>query len=148
MPAHSTTNAGSKNMNYKIQEIEGIGPALALKLAAAKITTTEELLDHCGTAKGRRLVAEKTALSEAQLLKWANMADLMRISGIGPEYAELLEAAGVDTVKELRNRNSENLVAAMKEINEQKRLTRSVPTQTVVAKWVEMAKTTEPKITY
>lgn len=135
-------------MGYGIQEIEGIGPAFAEKLAAASITTTDDLLNLCCTPKGRKEIAAKTELSEAQLLKWSNMADLMRISGIGPEYAELLEAAGVDTVKELKNRNSENLAASMKEINEQKKLTRAVPATSVVAKWVDTAKTTEPKITY
>jgi predicted flap endonuclease-1-like 5' DNA nuclease len=135
-------------MGYKIQEIEGIGPAFAEKLAAANITSTDDLLSLCCTPKGRKEVAEKTALTESQLLKWSNMADLMRISGIGPEYAELLEAAGVDTVKELKNRNSDNLAAAMQEINEKKKLTRAVPAPTVVAKWVESAKATQPKITY
>jgi predicted flap endonuclease-1-like 5' DNA nuclease len=135
-------------MGYKIQEIEGIGPAYAEKLASANIATTDDLLSQCATPKGRKTIAEKTTLTEAQLLKWSNMADLMRISGIGPEYAELLEAAGVDTVKELKGRNSENLAATMKEINEQKKLTRIVPAPTVVAKWVDSAKTTEPKITY
>ncbi len=135
-------------MTYKIEEIEGIGPSYAEKLAAATIATTDDLLNLCCTPSGRKQVAAKTSVSEAQLLKWSNAADLMRISGIGPEYAELLEAAGVDTVKELRNRNSENLATTMNEINDQKKLTRAVPSATVVKKWVEAAKTTEPKITY
>ena len=135
-------------MAYKIEEIEGIGPSFAQKLSAAKIATTDDLLNLCCTSKGRKEVAAQTSVPEGQLLKWSNAADLMRISGIGPEYAELLEAAGVDTVKELRNRNSENLATTMSEINEQKKLTRSVPSATVVAKWVDTAKTTEPKITY
>jgi predicted flap endonuclease-1-like 5' DNA nuclease len=135
-------------MGYKIQEIEGIGPAFAEKLAAANINTTDDLLNLCCDAKGRKAVAEQTTLSEAQLLKWSNMADLMRISGIGPEYAELLEAAGVDTVKELATRNSDNLASKMSEINEQKKLTRALPAASVVAKWVEAAKSTTPKITH
>lgn len=135
-------------MGYKIQEIEGIGPAYTEKLAAANIATTDDLLNLCGTPKGRKDIAEKTTLTETQLLKWSNLADLMRISGIGPEFAELLEAAGVDTVKELKNRNADNLAAAMKAINEQKKLTRTVPAPAVVAKWVDSAKTTEPKISY
>jgi predicted flap endonuclease-1-like 5' DNA nuclease len=104
-------------VSYKIQEIEGIGPAYAEKLAAADIDSTADLLKLCCDARGRKATAEKTGVSESQLLKWANMADLMRISGVGSEFSELLEAAGVDTVKELRNRNAENLAGMMAERN-------------------------------
>jgi predicted flap endonuclease-1-like 5' DNA nuclease len=135
-------------MSYKIQEIEGIGPAYAEKLAAADIDTTVELLKLCCDAKGRKATAEKTGVSESQLLKWANMADLMRISGIGSEFSELLEAAGVDTVKELRNRNAGNLAAKMAEVNEQKKLTRTVPSEKTVDGWVDQAKSMEPLITH
>ena len=135
-------------MSYKIQEIEGIGPAYAEKLAAADIDTTEELLKLCCDAKGRKATSEKTGASESQLLKWANMADLMRISGVGSEFSELLEAAGVDTVKELRNRNAENLAAKMAEVNEQKKLTRTVPSEKTVADWVEQARSLDPLITH
>mgnify|MGYP000438131356 FL=1 len=135
-------------MSYKIQEIEGIGPAYAEKLAAADIDTTGELLKLCCDAKGRKATAEKTGVSESQLLKWANMADLMRISGIGSEFSELLEAAGVDTVKELRNRNAGNLAAKMAEVNEQKKLTRTVPSEKTVAGWVDQAKSMDPLITH
>ena len=135
-------------MSYKIQEIEGIGPAYADKLAVADIDTTDELLKLCCDAKGRKATAEKTGVSESQLLKWANMADLMRISGIGSEFSELLEAAGVDTVKELRNRNAGNLAAKMAEVNEQKKLTRTVPSEKTVAGWVDQAKSMDPLITH
>jgi predicted flap endonuclease-1-like 5' DNA nuclease len=135
-------------MSYKIQEIEGIGPAYAEKLAAADIDTTEELLKLCCDAKGRKTTAEKTGVSESQLLKWANMADLMRISGIGSEFSELLEAAGVDTVKELRNRNAGNLAAKMAEVNEQKKLTRTVPSEKTVIDWIDQAKSMDPLITH
>jgi predicted flap endonuclease-1-like 5' DNA nuclease len=135
-------------MSYKIQEIEGIGPAYAEKLAAADIDTTDELLKLCCDAKGRKATAEKTGVSESQLLKWANMADLMRISGIGSEFSELLEAAGVDTVKELRNRNAGNLAAKMAEVNEQKKLTRTVPSEKTVTGWIDQAKSMEPLITH
>jgi predicted flap endonuclease-1-like 5' DNA nuclease len=135
-------------MSYKIQEIEGIGPAYADKLAAADIDTTDELLKLCCDAKGRKTTSEKTGVSESQLLKWANMADLMRISGIGSEFSELLEAAGVDTVKELRNRNAGNLAAKMAEVNEQKKLTRTVPSEKTVAGWVDQAKSLDPLITH
>ena len=135
-------------MGYKIDEIEGIGPANAKKLAAADISTTEGLLKLCCDAKGRKATAEKTGIGEGQLLKWANMADLMRISGVGSEYSELLEAAGVDTVKELRNRNAANLAAKMAEVNATKKLTRTVPSEKVVSKWVEQAGALDPVITH
>jgi len=135
-------------MSYKIEEIEGIGPAYAEKLSAADVKTTDDLLKLCCDAKGRKLTAEKTGVSAGQLLKWANMADLMRISGVGSEYSELLEAAGVDTVKELRNRNAENLAVKMAEVNETKNLTRTVPSEKVVKGWVEQAKTLDPLITH
>lgn len=135
-------------MSYKIDEIEGIGPTYKSKLAEVGVETTDNLLDLCCDAKGRKETAAKTGLSESQLLKWANMADLMRVSGVGEEYSELLEAAGVDTVKELRNRNAENLAAKMKEVNDQKSLTRTVPSTSQVEKWVEQAKTLDPKISH
>lgn len=135
-------------MSYKIEEIEGIGPAFAEKLTAVSIDTTDDLLERCSDPKGRKAVAGETDLSEKLLLKWANMADLMRISGVGGEYAELLEAAGVDTVKELRNRNAANLAAKMKEVNEEKALTRAIPGASQVEKWVDEAKTLEITITY
>lgn len=135
-------------MAYKIDEIEGIGPAMKEKLSAADIATTDDLLKLCCDKAGRSKVAEQTGNTEKQLLKWANMADLMRISGVGQEYSELLEAAGVDTVKELRNRNAENLANAMAKINEEKKLTRAVPSVTVVAKWIEHAKTLDPLISH
>lgn len=135
-------------MAYKIDEIEGIGPVFAEKLSAAGIGSTDELLERCGAAKGRDAVAEATGLSAKQLLKWANMADLMRISGVGEEYSELLEAAGVDTVKELKHRNADNLAEKMQEVNEAKKLTRQVPSSGQVAKWIEQAGSLEPKISH
>lgn len=135
-------------MGYKITDIEGIGPAKAEQLAKADIKNTDQLLKLCCDAKGRKATAEKTGCSEGQLLKWANMADLMRISGVGEEFSELLEAAGVDTVKELRNRNADNLAEKMAEVNGKKKLTRSVPPAKTVAKWVAQAKTLDPLITH
>ena len=135
-------------MKYKIEKIEGIGPAYGAKLEAVGIKTTDDLLGKCSNPKGRKETAEKTGIKEAVILKWANMADLMRISGIGEEYSELLEAAGVDTVKELKHRNPENLAAKMKEINDEKKLTRAVPSPKEVTRWVEQAKSLEPKLTY
>lgn len=135
-------------MAYRIQEIEGIGPTYGEKLETAGITTTDKLLEACGSAKGRRGISMKTGLSETVLLKWTNMADLMRISGVGEEFSELLEAAGVDTVKELKHRNAGNLASKMQEVNEVKKLTRRVPTAGQVEKWVEQAKTLPPVISY
>jgi len=132
--------------NRKIDEIEGIGPSYAEKLSAAGISDTDSLLELCRTKQGRGKVAEKSGISESKILDWANMADLFRIKGVGPEFAELLEAAGVDTVKELRNRNAANLATRLAEVNEQKKLTRSVPSESVVAGWVEQAKELPPTI--
>ncbi|HFD79688.1 MAG TPA: DUF4332 domain-containing protein [Gammaproteobacteria bacterium] len=135
-------------MSYRIDEIEGIGPAYREKLAQVSIATTDDLLKLCCDRKGREEIAEKSGVSTKLILKWANMADLMRVSGIGGEYAELLEAAGVDTIKELRNRNAANLAAAMKQANEEKKLTRMVPSESTVEKWVEQAGELEPTITH
>ena len=135
-------------MTYKIMDIEGIGPAYGDKLSAVEIKTTDDLLSFCASSKGREQIAGRSGLSEKLLLRWTNMADLMRISGVGPEYAELLEAAGVDTVKELRRRNAENLAVAMKSVNEERKLTRSVPATSQVVRWVEAANGLEPTITY
>jgi len=134
--------------NRKIEEIEGIGPAFREKLGAAGIGDTDTLLELCCDKQGRKKIAEKSGLREAQLLEWANMADLFRITGVGPEFAELLEAGGVDTVKELATRNAENLVAKLAEANEQKKLTRRVPSVDQVKAWVEEAKGLPATITH
>jgi predicted flap endonuclease-1-like 5' DNA nuclease len=135
-------------MGYKIDEIEGIGPAFREKLTGADITSTDDLLKHCASAKGRKDTEAKTGVSASQLLKWTNMADLMRVSGVGRQYAELLEAAGVDTIKELRTRNVENLAKKMGEVNDEKHLSKSSPSDSMVKDWIEQAKTTEPMISH
>lgn len=135
-------------MKYKIEEIEGIGPSYGEKLVAVNISTTTRLLDQCATPKGRKDLATQTGISEKMLLKWANLADLMRISGVGKQFSELLEAAGVDTVKELRNRRADSLAQKMSQVNGEKKLTRSVPSEKMVGMWVEQAKQLDPKITY
>ena len=126
--------------NYKIEEIEGIGPVLGQKFRDNGIKDTNGLLNACLTKKQRKELAEKTGISEAQILKFANQVDLFRVKGIGSEYAELLEAAGVDTVKELAQRKAENLVQKMEEVNEAKKLVRRVPPLKSVLNWVEQAK--------
>ncbi len=135
-------------MSYKINEIEGIGPSYADKLAKAEISDTDHLLEKCATPAGRKSTAAATGVGESHLLKWANMADLMRVKGVGRQFAELLEASGVDTVKELRNRNADNLAAKMKEVNDVKNLANATPADSVVEGWITAAKTMDPKITY
>eukprot|EP00873_Tetraselmis_striata_P020490 jgi/Tetstr1/440754/TSEL_029062.t1 len=135
-------------MSYSIDEIEGIGPVYAEKLQAVGIRTTEAYLERAKDPKGRKALAEETGIEASRILKWANMADLMRINGVGEEYSELLEAAGVDTVKELKHRNAANLAAKMKEVNEDKKLVRQVPGEASVEKWVEQAKALPAMMTY
>ncbi|GLK79696.1 DUF4332 domain-containing protein [Methylopila turkensis] len=135
-------------MSYPILSIEGVGPALAEKLKAAGIATTAALLEKAKDPKGRKALAGETGIDERKILKFANMADLMRINGVGEEYSELLEAAGVDTVKELKTRNVANLTKAMAEANETKKLVRLAPSEKTVEKWVEQAKSLPPVMTY
>lgn len=135
-------------MAYKIIDVEGVGPAYAEKLEAAGVKTTDTLLEKCSAPKGRKELAETTGIPEKLILKWTNHADLFRVRGIGPQFAELLEAAGVDTVKELGHRVPANLVAKMLEVNESKHLVGRVPTETEVKKMVEEAKTLPAVITY
>jgi predicted flap endonuclease-1-like 5' DNA nuclease len=123
-------------MRYRIEDIEGIGRVYGSKLSKVGINSTDDLLKHCGSAKGRRQVALTSGLDEGQLLKWANLADLMRVRGIGTQFSELLEAAGVDTAKELRTRRADNLAAAMKQTNAKKKLTRATLSERQVAAWI------------
>ncbi len=135
-------------MSYSIARIEGIGPTHARLLKGLGIHTTDGLLERCADRKGRRALSEETGLSETVIQKWTNMADLMRIHGIGEEYSELLEAAGVDTVKELRHRNALNLAVAMAKANAERRLVRQPPGEKRVASWIEQAKTLPPVMTH
>lgn len=123
----------------KIIDIEGIGPAYAKKLASAGVSTTGKLLKIAADASGRKDLAKQADVSTKQVLEWVNRADLMRISGVGTQYSDLLEAAGVDTVVELARRNAENLAAAMADVNAAKRLVRQVPSAAQVKDWVEQA---------
>ena len=135
-------------MGTKIIDIEGIGPAYEAKLKAAGISTVEELLEKGKTPKGRQELETSTGIDGKRLLDWVGMADLFRIKGVAAQFAELLKAAGVDTVKELRTRNAANLHAKMVEVNEEKKLTRAVPRLDQVTDFVEQAKQMEPVITY
>lgn len=127
-------------MAKKIEELEGVGPAYAEKLAAAGVTTVERLLEAGAKPEGRKALEEASGLSGKLILRWVNMADLFRIKGVGEEYADLLEAAGVDTVPELAQRNAANLHAKMAEVNAAKALVRALPGESQVASWVEQAK--------
>lgn len=131
-----------------IDTIEGIGPVYKAKLKEVGIEYVASLLELGASRKGREELAEQTSIAAALILKWVNMADLMRISGVGEEYSELLEAAGVDTVKELRNRNPENLLKAMLDANQQHAMVRRTPHLSEVESWVEQAKLLDPVITY
>jgi predicted flap endonuclease-1-like 5' DNA nuclease len=135
-------------MATKVSEIEGIGPVYEAKLNEIGIKSVEDLLEKGGSPKGRKEIEEKTGIEHSRVLKWVNMADLFRIKGVAGQYSELLEAAGVDTVKELRNRNAANLHAKMLEVHNEKKLTRTVPSLSQVEDFIAQAKTLEPKITY
>ena len=132
----------------KLTKIEGIGETFAQKMLDAGIETTEALLDRGATPGGRAAVAEATGISETLILKWVNRADLFRIKGIGEEYADLLEVAGVDTVPELAQRNPQNLHKTLVEVNEEKKLVRRVPPLKSVKSWVAQAKELPRKLTY
>ena len=123
-----------------IDAIEGIGQKRATLLRKNGIRTTEALLKRGATRRGRKELAKTTKLEEKLVLEWINRADLMRCKGVGSEYSDLLEAAGVDTVKELRRRNPTSLTAKMIELNDQKRLVRRLPTEAMVTGWIENAK--------
>lgn len=135
-------------MGKAITMIESIGPVMKEKLAAAGVSTVEGLLEKGATKAGRKAIAEASGLDESKVLVWVNMADLFRVNGIASQFAELLKAAGVDTVKELRNRNPENLHAALVKTQEEKGLTRVVPAASKVADFIEQAKSLEPVVTY
>lgn len=132
----------------KLADIEGIGAAYADKLTAAGVTSIENLLKTCCEKKGRQTIAEKTGISEKLILNWVNKADLSRIKGVSTQYADLLEAAGVDTVPELAQRNAENLHAKMAEVNDAKSLVRQIPSASQVQSWVDQAKELPRVITH
>lgn len=135
-------------MAYKIIEIEGIGEVYAEKLQDAGITTTDALLEKAATPKGRADLAEATGIPAKLILKWANHADLFRIKGIAGQFAELLEAAGVDTVKEFRHRVAANLEPKLKEVNDERHLCKRVPSVTELERMIAQAKELDPAISY
>jgi len=131
-----------------IADIEGIGLAYAEKLRSASVRSTAALLERGGTAKGRKELATATGIDESKLLEWVNHADLYRIHGIGSEYADLLEEAGVDTVPELAQRKPESLFEALVKTNEAKKLVRKLPTLDQVKAWVKQAKSLPRAVKY
>lgn len=135
-------------MAKSIEALEGIGPKYGKKLRACGCISANSLLKRGATKKGRKEIADESGISESIILRCVNMADLFRIKGVATQYAELLEAAGVDTVKELRNRRADNTAAKMKEVNDKKSLTRVVPSEKMVAAWIAQAKKLKPAVSY
>ncbi len=123
-----------------IIDVEGIGPVNGGKLEAAGVKTTDALLERGATGKGRQELEAATGISHAMILKWVNRVDLYRIKGIGSEYSDLLEVAGVDTVPELAQRNAANLTETLAEANAARNLVRRVPTVEQVTDWIAQAK--------
>ena len=135
-------------MSYPITDIDGIDGEVAAVLKSVGIRSTDRLLEAARTVKGRKTLALKTGFNAQQFLCWANVADRMRIKGVRKEYAELLQAAGVDTVKELQYRNPINLAKAMADANRKRKLVRLLPSEKMVKRWIENAKLLPLKITY
>lgn len=135
-------------MDKPIIDIEGIGPKYAKKLEAVGIVTIGQLLEKGANPAGRRELEKTTEIDGKRILDWIGMADLYRINGVGKQFAELLKAAGVDTVKELKMRNPENLCEALTSTNEAKGLTRTVPALPQVENWIRQAKLLEARLTY
>lgn len=131
-----------------IDTIEGIGPKFATKMRKAGIRTTEALLKRGGSRRGRNEIAGATGIDSKTILEWVNRADLMRVKGIGEEYSDLLEAAGVDTVKELRNRRASNLLKRMVDANRKRKLVRRLPTDAMVERWIAQANELPPVVRY
>ena len=129
----------------QIEDIEGIGPQYAEKLRTTGIASVEKLLESGATAKGRDELSASTGISSKMILTWVNHADLFRIKGVAGQFSELLEAAGVDTVPELAQRNAENLQLALAKANEEKKLSKTTPSLTQVTSWIAEAKTL-PKV--
>lgn len=132
----------------KIIDVEGIGTSSAAKLTEAGITTTDAFLAAAATEAGRAALAVKTGISKNLLLEWVNHVDLMRIKGVGSEYSDLLEAAGVDSCTELAQRSAANLLAKVVDLNAAKKIVRQVPTEAQIEAWIAEAKTMPKLVTH
>lgn len=135
-------------MAYRLARIEGIGPKHAARFGEAGLATTDDLLEAAARPKGRAALADRTGISEALILKWANRADLMRVKGISEEIGDLLEAAGVDTVPELKRRRAEELAVALQAVNGKKNLVRRVPGEAQCARFIAEAKALPRVLSY
>jgi predicted flap endonuclease-1-like 5' DNA nuclease len=131
-----------------IEDIEGVGPAQAEKLRDAGVRTTDALLERGATARGREELAAATGISPKSILEWVNHADLYRIKGVGSEFADLLEAAGVDTVAELAQRNAKNLAETFGELDMARNTVRRIPSEAVVQGWIDEAKSLDKIVQY
>lgn len=135
-------------MPYALADLTGIGPDNVDRLRSAGIRTTDKLLEAAKDPRGRQRLADQTGIDIKRILRWANLADRMRIKGVGEDYAELLREAGVDTVKELKYRNPERLANAMADVNARRKLVRVLPSNRAVVRWIEHAKRLQLKIRY
>lgn len=133
-------------MKYHIEEIEGIGKVYGDRLQKVGIKTTEDLLARAGKKSARQTISSATSIPETLILTWTNHADLMRINGVGGQFSELLEAAGVDTVKEFALRKPENLHAKMLEVNKNMGLSGKVPSIENLREMIDQAKRLEQKV--
>jgi predicted flap endonuclease-1-like 5' DNA nuclease len=131
-----------------ITDIEGIGEVYAVKLRAAGVRSTNALLERGRTPKERKELAAMTGFSEQTILEWVNRADLFRIRGVGGQYSDLLEAAGVDTVRELSKRNAESLTEALAKVNAEKNKVNKLPSLTQVKNWIQIAKSLPTGVEY
>jgi hypothetical protein len=148
MTASEAKSAREDTMRHRIEDIAGIGRIYASKLSTVAINSTDDLLKHCGSAKGRRELASTGGPDEGPLSKGASMADPMRIRRIGKQFAEPLETAGADPVKELRARRADNPAVAMKEADVKKKLTRATPSERQIAAWINQVRSMSPLINY
>ena len=132
----------------KIEDVEGIGPAWAEKLIRAGVQTTDDLLMAGGSSAGRERLESATGISSTRLLEWVNHVDLMRINGVGSEYADLLEAAGVDSAAELAQRNAKNLAETFQELDAARNTVRNIPAEGVIQGWIDQAKTMDKVVSH
>jgi len=132
----------------KLEDIEGIGPARAMKLRAAGVRSTGALLTQGATAKGREAISAASGFATSSILEWVNRADLMRIRGVSTQYSDLLEAVGVDSPTELARRNATRLVGAFADLNAKRRTVRRIPPEAIVAGWIDQAKKLPKLVTH